>query len=51
VTFSGPANELGLADITLGSNSTAVPEPSTIYFLATGLTGLSVGSIRRFFLR
>ena len=31
VTFSGPANELGLADITLGSKSTAVPEPSSFF--------------------
>jgi hypothetical protein len=48
VTFSGPANELGLADITLGSNTTAVPEPSGIYLLGTGLAGISFFRIRRF---
>jgi len=48
VTFSGPANELGLTDITLGSNSTAVPEPSSIYLLGTGLAGIVLGKARRF---
>jgi PEP-CTERM motif len=49
VTFSGPANEMGLADITLSSNSTAVPEPGSIFLLATGLTGVSFSRVRRFF--
>jgi hypothetical protein len=31
VTFSGPANELGLSDITIGSSHTAIPEPSAAY--------------------
>jgi hypothetical protein len=48
VTFSGPGNELGLADITLGSNTTAVPEPSSIYLLGSGLAGISFFRIRRF---
>ena len=48
VTFSGPANELGLADITLGSSTTAVPEPSGIYLLGTGLVGISFFRVRRF---
>lgn len=48
VTFSGPGNELGLADITLGSNATAVPEPSSIYLLGSGLVGISFFRIRRF---
>lgn len=48
VTFSGPANELGLADITLGSSTTAVPEPSGIYLLGTGLAGISFFRVRRF---
>lgn len=47
VTFSGPANELGLADITIGSNSTAVPEPSSIYLIGTGIIALSLGKMRR----
>lgn len=49
VTFTGPADELGLSDITLGGSSTAIPEPSTFYMLGTGLLGMSVGKIRRFF--
>jgi hypothetical protein len=48
VTFSGPANELGVADVTIGSSISAIPEPSTIYLLATGLVGVSFGRIRRF---
>jgi len=48
VTFSGPANELGVTDITLGSSVTAIPEPSSIYLLGTGLVGVSVGRIRRY---
>jgi len=49
VTFSGPANELGLADITLGSSTTAVPEPSPVYLLGTGLIAISFGKTRKFF--
>lgn len=49
VTFTGPANELGLSDITVGSSKTAVPEPSSIYLLGTGLAGVSLGKIRRLF--
>jgi hypothetical protein len=49
VTFSGPANELGLADITLGSTTTAIPEPSSIYLLVLGLTAVSAFKMRRFF--
>jgi len=48
VTFSGPANQLGLSDITLGSSTTAVPEPSSMYLFASGLTLLSVVRLRRF---
>jgi hypothetical protein len=50
VTFTGPADQLGLADITLGSTTTAVPEPSSLYLIGTGLTVLSLSknAIRRF---
>ncbi len=40
VTFSGPGNGLGLSDITLGKSSAAIPEPSSIYLLGTGLVGM-----------
>jgi len=50
VTFTGPANQLGLADITLGASSTAVPEPSSLFLLGTGLVAVSfAGRFRRFF--
>jgi hypothetical protein len=49
VTFTGPANQLGLTDITLNNNATAIPEPSSIYLLGTGMGLLSLGSLRRFF--
>jgi len=49
VTFTGPANEIGFADITIGSNTTALPEPSSIYLLGTGLAGISIAKVRRFF--
>ena len=49
VSFSGPANGLAISDITLGSSSTAIPEPSTIYLLGTGIAGVALGQLRRFF--
>ena len=49
VTFSGPADELGLADITLGGSTTAIPEPSTWYMLGTGVVSISLSQLRRFF--
>jgi hypothetical protein len=48
VTVSGTADGIGIADITIGSSSTAIPEPSSIYLLGTGLVGVSLGQIRRF---
>ncbi|MFZ0759328.1 MAG: hypothetical protein WAM69_05195 [Candidatus Sulfotelmatobacter sp.] len=48
VTFSGPANGIGLSDITLGQGRTALPEPSSIYLLETGLLGICAYKIRRF---
>jgi len=47
VTFSGPANEIGFADITLNSSTTAVPEPSSLYLMGLGLAGVSAGQIRK----
>jgi hypothetical protein len=47
VTFSGPGDQFGLADITLGSSSTAIPEPSSFYLLASGLALLAFGGVRR----
>ncbi len=48
VTFSGPADEMGITDITLGSTRTAIPEPSPLYLLGTGLAAVSAGKLRRF---
>jgi hypothetical protein len=48
VTFTEPANGLGIADITLNSTTSAIPEPSSIYLLATGLGAMSFGGVRRF---
>jgi len=51
VTVTGPADGIGISDITLGASSTAVPEPSTIYLLATGLVGVSLNQLRRIWKR
>ncbi len=48
VTFTGPANGIGISDITLGSNSTAIPEPSSLLLMGTGLAGFSLGGWRKF---
>jgi len=48
VTFTGPANGLGIADITLNSTTSAIPEPSSIYLLATGLGAMGLHGVRRF---
>ena len=48
VTFTGPANGFGIADITLNSTTSAIPEPSSIYLLVTGLGAMGFGGIRRF---
>jgi hypothetical protein len=47
VTFSGPPTQLGISMITLGSGSTAIPEPASFYLMGIGLVGVSVGKIRR----
>jgi hypothetical protein len=48
VTFSGPANGIGISEITLGQSTTAVPEPSSIYLLGTGIAGFCARNLRRF---
>jgi PEP-CTERM motif len=48
VTFSGPANGIGISDITLGQSTSAVPEPSSIYLLGAGLLGIGASQVRRF---
>jgi hypothetical protein len=48
VTFSGPANGIGISDITLGQSTTAVPEPSSIYLLGTGIASFCARHLRRF---
>jgi len=47
VTFTGPANELGLAMITLGQSTTAIPEPASVLLLGTGIAGAAFTRIRR----
>jgi hypothetical protein len=51
VTVTGPADGMGISDITLGAPSTAVPEPSTFYLLGTGLVGVSLNRLRRIWKR
>jgi len=48
VTFSGAANGIGIADITLGQSSTAVPEPSSGIFLGTGIAAALLARLRSF---
>jgi hypothetical protein len=47
VTFSGGANGIGIADITLGQSTTAIPEPSSFLLMGTGLVA-AYGKARRF---
>ncbi len=47
VTFSGPADELGISDITIGSSTTALPESSAVYLLGTGIVAISAGKMRK----
>ena len=47
VTFSGSANGIGITDVTLGSNLSALPEPSSFWLLGSGLLGVAVPRVRR----
>lgn len=47
-TFSGPANTMGLTDMTFGNTRTAIPEPSSIYLLAIGIAACCAQGLRRF---
>jgi hypothetical protein len=51
VTFSGPAYSLGLTDITVGQSTSIIPEPSSMYLLATGIVGFGLPGMRRFLKR
>lgn len=48
VTFSGPANGIGISDMTIGQSTTAIPEPSSMLLLGTGLVGFGAQRLRRF---
>lgn len=48
VTFSGPANGIGISDIVVGQTHSILPEPSSIYLLGTGMVGLCLKGLRRF---
>lgn len=48
LSFSGHANGIGIVDITTGSTSSRIPEPSTFSMFGTGLIGISVVTVRRF---
>jgi hypothetical protein len=41
ITFSGPANQLGFTDITVGSSRAAVPEPSSLLLFGSGVILIS----------
>jgi hypothetical protein len=51
VTFTGAADGIGITAITLGQSTTAIPEPSSIYLLGSGLFGITANRVHRFFFR
>jgi len=42
ITFTGPANYLGITDVTIGSSRTAIPEPGTFLLLGSGVITISL---------
>jgi hypothetical protein len=48
ITFSGPGDQFGLAYLTLNSSTSAIPEPSPVYLLGTGLGIVGLAKFRRF---
>jgi hypothetical protein len=46
ITFQGPGDQLGITDITLGSSTTAIPEPPSVFMLGTGIVGISLRRLR-----
>ena len=47
VTFTGTTNQLGITDITVGSSRAAVPEPSSLLLLGSGLLVISTRMRKR----
>ncbi|HVI10837.1 MAG TPA: PEP-CTERM sorting domain-containing protein [Candidatus Binatia bacterium] len=48
VTFTGTANQLGLADMAVGQSKSVLPEPNSMILLATGMAGVFGQRLRRF---
>jgi hypothetical protein len=48
LTFSGPANGIGLSDMAFGQSTSIIPEPSSIWLLGTGLAGICAQGMHRF---
>jgi hypothetical protein len=47
VTFSGPTDQFGFTDVTLNQSTTAIPEPSTLALLGSGLIGVGYRRFRQ----
>lgn len=48
VTFTGTADGIGISAITVGSSTTVIPEPSSIYLFLTGVGAVSLSQVRKF---